>query len=177
MLLALCCSHQPIFFVGELARFQAGVTMEISRLDAWYSSSDGSMEGPATYIVHGLCRKCCIPEVALRCMQVSVCFVGTPTSSTHSPPLSPPKKRGEQEKNKNKTIKRYLLWPLQVSVSLMEFGNPPESHDDLIQLVSSPETEFLHLFSQKQIEVRKIPGSCLFLFLLNRGTQSWFFFP
>lgn len=95
-------------FKGELVRFQAGVTMEISRLDAWYSSSDGSLEGPATYIVHGLCRRCCIPEVALRCMQVSV--------------------------------------------SLMESGNPPESHDDLIELVSCPETGFLHLFSQKQIQ-------------------------
>lgn len=56
---------------GELVRFQAGVTMEISRLDAWYSGGDGSIEGPATYIVHGLCRRCCIPEVVLRCMQVS----------------------------------------------------------------------------------------------------------
>lgn len=55
---------------GELARFQAGVTMEISCLDAWYSTSDGSLEGAATYIVCGLCRKCCIPEIILRCMQV-----------------------------------------------------------------------------------------------------------
>lgn len=56
---------------GELLRFQAGVTMEISRLDAWYSSKDGSLEGPATYIVRSLCRRCCLPEVILRCMQVS----------------------------------------------------------------------------------------------------------
>nr|XP_043615139.1 nuclear pore complex protein NUP107 isoform X2 [Erigeron canadensis] len=57
---------------GELARFQAGVTMEIFRLDAWYSGSDGSLGSPATYIMRGLCRRCCIPEVILRCMQVSV---------------------------------------------------------------------------------------------------------
>ncbi|KAI3463207.1 hypothetical protein Pfo_019870 [Paulownia fortunei] len=95
-------------FKGELARFQAGVTMEISRLDAWYSSSDGSLEGPATYIVRGLCRKCCIPEIVLRCMQVSV--------------------------------------------SLMESGYPPERHHELIELVTSPETEFLHLFSQDQLQ-------------------------
>lgn len=56
---------------GELARFQTGVTMEISLLDAWFSSKDGSLEGPATYIVRGLCRRCCIPEVILRCMQVN----------------------------------------------------------------------------------------------------------
>ncbi|KAI8026635.1 Nuclear pore complex protein NUP107 [Camellia lanceoleosa] len=85
-------------FKGELVRFQAGVTMEISRLDAWYSSKDGSLEGPATYIVWGLCRRCCIPEVILKCMQVSV--------------------------------------------SLVESGNPPESHDELIELVASPETSF-----------------------------------
>ncbi|KAI8025103.1 Nuclear pore complex protein NUP107 [Camellia lanceoleosa] len=48
-------------FKGELVRFQADVTMEISRLDAWYSSKDGSLEGPATYIVWGLCRRMCIP--------------------------------------------------------------------------------------------------------------------
>lgn len=59
------------FVAGELARFQTGVTMEISRLDAWYSGTDGSLEGPATYIVQGLCRRCCIPEVILRCMQVN----------------------------------------------------------------------------------------------------------
>ncbi|KAI8024890.1 Nuclear pore complex protein NUP107 [Camellia lanceoleosa] len=95
-------------FKGELVRFQAGVTMEILRLDAWYSSKDGSPEGPATYIVRGLCRRCCIPEVILRCMQVSV--------------------------------------------SLVESGNPPESHDELIELVASPETGFLHLFSQQQLQ-------------------------
>ncbi|CAL5379514.1 unnamed protein product [Camellia sinensis] len=95
-------------FKGELARFQAGVTMEILRLDAWYSSKDGSPEGPATYIVRGLRRRCCIPEVILRCMQVSI--------------------------------------------SLVELGNPPERHDELIELVASPETGFLHLFSQQQLQ-------------------------
>jgi len=45
--------------------------MEISRLDAWFSDKDGTLEGPATYIVKGLCRRCCLPEVILRCMQVS----------------------------------------------------------------------------------------------------------
>ncbi|XP_028082988.1 nuclear pore complex protein NUP107-like [Camellia sinensis] len=95
-------------FKGELVRFQAGVTMEILRLDAWYSSKDGSPEGPATYIVQGLCRRCCIPEVILRCMQVFV--------------------------------------------SLVESRNPPESHDELIELVASPETGFLHLFSQQQLQ-------------------------
>ncbi|XP_059287658.1 nuclear pore complex protein NUP107 isoform X1 [Lycium ferocissimum] len=95
-------------FKGELVRFQAGVTMEISRLDAWYSGSDGSIEGPATYIVHGLCRRCCIPEVVLRCMQVSV--------------------------------------------SLVESGNPPNNHDEFINLVTNPETGFLGLFSQHQLQ-------------------------
>lgn len=55
---------------GELTRFQAGVTMDISRLDAWYSSKEGSLETPATYIVRGLCRRCCLPELVLRSMQV-----------------------------------------------------------------------------------------------------------
>ncbi|KAK3198179.1 hypothetical protein Dsin_021594 [Dipteronia sinensis] len=62
-------------FKGELVRFQAGVTMDICRLDAWYSSKNGSMESPATYIVQDLCRRCCLPELILRCMQVSVSLV------------------------------------------------------------------------------------------------------
>ncbi|GAB4850018.1 hypothetical protein Ancab_029316 [Ancistrocladus abbreviatus] len=95
-------------FKGELARFQAGVTMDISRLDAWYSSVEGSFEDPATYIVRGLCRRCCVPELILRCMQVSV--------------------------------------------SLVELVEPPEQHDELIELVACPETGFLHLFSQQQLQ-------------------------
>lgn len=59
-------------FKGELNRFQGGVTMEISRLDAWYSDEDGTLRGPANYVVRGLCRRCCLPELILRCMQVSV---------------------------------------------------------------------------------------------------------
>lgn len=55
---------------GELSRFQPGVTLEISRLDAWYSNN-GCLEYPATYVVKGLCRRCCLPEMILRCMQVS----------------------------------------------------------------------------------------------------------
>ncbi|XP_073219812.1 nuclear pore complex protein NUP107 isoform X2 [Cicer arietinum] len=95
-------------FKGELPRFQAGVTMEISRLDAWYSDKDGRLEFPATYIVKGLCRRCCLPEVILRCMQVSV--------------------------------------------SLMGSGVLPDSHDNLIELVGSPETRLLDLFSQQQLQ-------------------------
>ncbi|CAK7356482.1 unnamed protein product [Dovyalis caffra] len=99
-------------FKGELVRFQAGVTMEISRLDAWYTNADGTLEGPATYIVQGLCRRCCLPEVILRCMQVSV--------------------------------------------SLMESGNPPENHDELMELITCPETGFLHLFSQQQLQAQRL---------------------
>ncbi|CAL5379212.1 unnamed protein product [Camellia sinensis] len=76
-------------FKGELVRFQASITMEISQLDAWYSSKDGSLEGPITYIV---------------------------------------------------------------SVLLVESGNPHESHDELIELVALPETGFLHLFCQQQLQ-------------------------
>ncbi|KAL8118826.1 nuclear pore complex protein NUP107 [Apium graveolens] len=95
-------------FKGELVRFQAGVTIEISRIDAWYSNSEGSLDDSATYIVRGLCRRCCIPEIILRCMQVSV--------------------------------------------SLMESGNLPKDHDEFIELVACPETKFLYLFSQQQLQ-------------------------
>ena len=47
----------------------------------------------------------------------------------------------------------HLLTYLQVSVSLMESGNPPEDHDELIELVASDETGFLSLFSRQQLQV------------------------
>jgi nuclear pore complex protein Nup107 len=43
---------------------------------------------------------------------------------------------------------------LQVSVSLMGSGVQPDSHDNLIELVGSPETRFLDLFSQQQLQAR-----------------------
>ncbi|KAG4940946.1 hypothetical protein JHK82_044625 [Glycine max] len=97
-------------FKGELPRFQAGVTMEMSCLDAWYSDRDGTLECPTTYIVKGLCRWCCLPKVILYCMQVFV--------------------------------------------SLMGSGVLPDYHDTLIELVGNPETDFLHLFSQQQLQAR-----------------------
>ncbi|PWA96674.1 hypothetical protein CTI12_AA037420 [Artemisia annua] len=70
--------HLPeLDLLCELARFQTGVTMEIMRVDAWYSGSDGSLGNPATYILRGLSRRCCIPELILRCMQVSVSLMET----------------------------------------------------------------------------------------------------
>ncbi|KAH1205809.1 Nuclear pore complex protein NUP107 [Glycine max] len=98
-------------FKGELPRFQAGVTMEMSCLDAWYSDRDGTLECPTTYIVKGLCRWCCLPKVILYCMQV-------------------------------------------IFVSLMGSGVLPDYHDTLIELVGNPETDFLHLFSQQQLQAR-----------------------
>ncbi|KAJ1276589.1 hypothetical protein BS78_05G226100 [Paspalum vaginatum] len=59
-------------FKGELSRFQPGVSMAISRLDAWYSDGSGSVESTAAYIIRGLCRRCCLPETILRAMQASI---------------------------------------------------------------------------------------------------------
>ncbi|KAL6908067.1 hypothetical protein ACP4OV_002237 [Aristida adscensionis] len=59
-------------FKGELNRFQPGVSMEISRIDAWYSDGNGSVESTAAYIIRGLCRRCCLPETILRSMQASI---------------------------------------------------------------------------------------------------------
>ncbi|KAJ3681103.1 hypothetical protein LUZ60_015592 [Juncus effusus] len=59
-------------FKGELNRFQSGVAIEISRIDAWFSDENKYAGPTATYIVRGLCRRCCIPETILRCMEVSV---------------------------------------------------------------------------------------------------------
>lgn len=53
-------------------------------------------------------------------------------------------------------ISEYILSHLQVSVSLVESGMPPENHDEFIELVASNETGFLHLFSQHQLQVTKL---------------------
>lgn len=47
-----------------------------------------------------------------------------------------------------------LLSCQQVSVSLMGSGVLPDSHDNLIELVGSPETRLLDLFSQQQLQAR-----------------------
>lgn len=43
----------------------------------------------------------------------------------------------------------------------MDLGSPSEDHDQLIELVACPETGFLHLFSQQQLQV------CLVVFLME----------
>ncbi|GAB2214561.1 hypothetical protein Droror1_Dr00018913 [Drosera rotundifolia] len=45
-----------------------------------------------------------------------------------------------------------LLLGSKVSVSLVEMGKIPGRHDELIELVACPETGFLHLFSQQQLQ-------------------------
>ncbi|BBN06716.1 nuclear pore complex protein Nup107 [Marchantia polymorpha subsp. ruderalis] len=55
---------------GELPHFRAGIVLEVLRLDAWYISGDGIQQVQAGYIVQGLCRRCCLPELILRSMQV-----------------------------------------------------------------------------------------------------------
>ncbi|CAL5381112.1 unnamed protein product [Camellia sinensis] len=204
-------------FKGELVRFQAGITMEISRLDAWYSSKDGSLEAPATYIVRGLCQSVdtpfltvlktwtslfehtvifhvCVrlefPEASARapCLRISeldrlvsgfapnTCILplrGRVGLADH--PYPPPAVARchrlvikNRDTNRVRTVARgpprghvtqrccipeVILRCMQISVSLVESGNPPESHDELIELVALPETGFLHLFSQQQLQV------------------------
>lgn len=41
----------------------------------------------------------------------------------------------------------------QVCVSVAGAGVLPDCHDKLIELVASSETDFLHLFSQQQLQV------------------------
>eukprot|EP00250_Pteridium_aquilinum_P018743 c24191_g1_i1 orf=1363-4599(-) len=61
---------------GEMVHFQPGLTFEVSRLDAWFVDKD-DMRSPAIYITQGLCRRCCLPELILRCMQMKVFLAGS----------------------------------------------------------------------------------------------------
>ncbi|MCO5580391.1 hypothetical protein L7F22_034257 [Adiantum nelumboides] len=56
---------------GEMLHFQPGLALEVFRLDAWYVDKEGR-RSPAVYITQGLCRRCCLPELILRCMQLRV---------------------------------------------------------------------------------------------------------
>lgn len=46
----------------------------------------------------------------------------------------------------------------------MESGNLPKDHDELIELVACPESMFLYLFSQQQLQV-KIINVIIYVFL------------
>ncbi|KAJ7559069.1 hypothetical protein O6H91_04G068600 [Diphasiastrum complanatum] len=56
---------------GELPYFQSGVTLDVLRMDARRMNKDG-VQGEAYYLAQGLCRRCCLPELILRCMQIRV---------------------------------------------------------------------------------------------------------
>eukprot|EP00252_Welwitschia_mirabilis_P023223 TRINITY_DN6524_c0_g2_i1.p1 TRINITY_DN6524_c0_g2~~TRINITY_DN6524_c0_g2_i1.p1 ORF type:complete len:680 (-),score=154.29 TRINITY_DN6524_c0_g2_i1:328-2253(-) len=57
---------------GELEKFVEGFALEVFQLDSWYTDNKGSHGAMAQYIILGLCRRCCIPELILRCMQMKV---------------------------------------------------------------------------------------------------------
>ncbi|KMT04794.1 hypothetical protein BVRB_7g169670 [Beta vulgaris subsp. vulgaris] len=110
-------------FKGELSRFQAGVTMEISRLDAWYSTGEGSLKDPAAYIVRGLCRRCCLPELILRCMQVSVSLVElfeVPEKHDELIELVACSETGLLHLFSQQQLQEFLLFEREYSICLME---------------------------------------------------------
>ncbi|KAL0907305.1 hypothetical protein M5K25_021705 [Dendrobium thyrsiflorum] len=112
-------------FKGELARFQAGVSLEISRMDAWYSDSDGSFQIPATYVVKGLCRKCCLPEIILRCMQVSVSLAESGESNDYHDELIELVASGMLGLFSQQQLQEFLLFERHCSLYKMELGEEP----------------------------------------------------
>ncbi|XP_020688160.2 nuclear pore complex protein NUP107-like, partial [Dendrobium catenatum] len=118
-------------FKGELARFQAGVSLEISRMDAWYSDSDGSFQIPATYVVKGLCRKCCLPEIILRCMQVSVSLAESGKSNDHHDELIELVASGMLRLFSQQQLQEFLLFERHCSLYKMELREEePSAVDD-----------------------------------------------
>lgn len=117
-------------FKGELPRFQAGVTMEISRLDAWFSNAEGSLEDPATYIVRGLCRRCCLPELILRCMQVSVSLVELaeiPDKHDELIELVASSETGFLNLFSQQQLQEFLLFEREYSICLLELQEESSS--------------------------------------------------
>lgn len=119
-------------FKGELNRFQTGVTMEISRLDAWYSDSDGSLESPATYIVRGLCRRCCLPEIIIRCMQVSVSLAESGEPPDHRNELIElvsSSQSGMLHLFSQHQLQEFLLYERECTLFLMEYQEESSTGD------------------------------------------------
>ncbi|XP_020575766.1 nuclear pore complex protein NUP107 isoform X2 [Phalaenopsis equestris] len=117
-------------FKGELAHFQAGVSLDISRIDAWYSDSAGSFQIPATYIVRGLCRKCCLPEIILRCMQVSVSLAESGETNDHHDELIELVASGMLSLFSQQQLQEFLLFERHCSLYKMELGEEPSAADD-----------------------------------------------
>ncbi|CAN1827470.1 Nuclear pore complex protein NUP107 [Linum perenne] len=107
-------------FKGELNRFQPGVTMEISRLDAWYSRSSGTLEGPASFIVQGLCRRCCLPELILRCMEVSVSLMESGNTVESRDELIELVSSGFLHLFSQQQLQEFLLFEREYTISKME---------------------------------------------------------
>ena len=57
---------------GEMPHFQTGLALEVVKMDAWHWDYSCVQQSAATYILRGLCRRCCLPELLLRCMQLRV---------------------------------------------------------------------------------------------------------
>lgn len=117
-------------FKGELARFQAGVTLEISRIDAWYSDDDGSIQIPATFVVKGLCRKCCLPEMILRCMQVSISLAESGESNDRHDELIELVSSGLLGLFSQQQLQEFLLFERHFSLYKMELLEEPSGVDD-----------------------------------------------
>lgn len=57
---------------GEMPHFQSGLALEVITMDAWRWDENMVHRTPATYILQGLSRRCCLPELILRCMELKV---------------------------------------------------------------------------------------------------------
>ncbi|KAG0461712.1 hypothetical protein HPP92_022009 [Vanilla planifolia] len=117
-------------FKGELTRFQAGVTIEISRMDAWYSQNDGSRQLPANYIVKGLCRRCCLPEIILRCMQVSVSLAESGEANDHHDELIALVASGMLPLFSQQQLQEFLLFEREYTLYTMEWWEEPAAADN-----------------------------------------------
>jgi hypothetical protein len=63
-------ANGELLSAGELPHFRVGLVLEVLRLDAWYVDGERSQRVQAVYITQGLSRRCCLPELILRCMEV-----------------------------------------------------------------------------------------------------------
>lgn len=117
---------------GEVDNFLVGVTLEVAQLNAWYIERDGK-HIPADYIVQGLCRRCCLPEIILRWMQMTVYLVDCEFFLTEEEELVESIASSENELHRLfscRQLQEFLLLERDYTLQIMELAETEQQQTE-----------------------------------------------
>lgn len=55
---------------GELPRLPLGTALQVTHVDAWELVPPGPLRVQAPHVARSLCRRCCLPQLVLHCLQM-----------------------------------------------------------------------------------------------------------